>query len=399
MSEGGNLTTMRVKHCKRKNQIPIKKPLSEHEIFDLAIADKQWGVRIDKKYSHKNLQDFKECHKIFLKGYSAKSKPLLKPFPSIIYDYINNLSFNAHAFKYKEYYIIGIHGADFIILNDLFNRMLAHNDIFPKIGNPAKESSDTSIKDYYDNVFDILNNSHQGIFKSKFPKDSKRKLYAYHITGRAMDFVFEHELAHILFGHVDYLYDRYGIHCVSEYQPSEIVNQNQFDLQTFEMNADTMALLSCCSRALNTVNNNSLVHPPFRTFYKNYYQALSDIAFAIYNTIRVFGDGDYKNIQLGKSTHPDPRVRQLQIFSTFRTMVKAWKQYFTLDYDKLHSLLIEKIKESERAYQLITGKQTNVEVFKAKYFVNNPFGMAFTDNWKKNIRNSLLKYTYVSLPS
>lgn len=375
------------------------KPLSEYEIFDLAIADKQWGVRIDEKYYTEDLKEFKQSHQFFMKGYSAKSKQLLKPFPSIIYDYINNFSFNAHAFKYKEDYIIGIHVAVWAILNDLFNRMLAHNEIFPEIGNPAKESSDTSVKDYYDNVLDLLNNSHQGIFKLKFPTDLQRKLYAYHLTGRAMDFVFEHELAHILFGHADYLYDRYGIHCVSEFQPSEVVNQYQFDLQTLEMNADTMALLSCCSRALNTVNNNSKVHPAFRAFYKNYYQAFSDIAFAIYNTIRVFGDGDYKNIQLGKSTHPDPRVRQLQIFSTFRTVVKASKQYFTIDYDKLHSLLIEKIKESESAYQLITGKQTNLEVFNAEYFVDNPLGMAVIDNWKKNIRNSLLEYTYVPLPT
>ena len=80
-------------------------------------------------------------------------------------------------------------------------------------------------------------------------------------------------------------------------------------------------------------------------------------------------------------------------------MVKAWKQYFTIDYDKLHRLLIEKIKESESAYQLRTDKQTNLEVFNAEYFVDNPLGVAVIDNWKKNIRISLLKYTYAPLPT
>ncbi|HDY87272.1 MAG TPA: hypothetical protein ENH82_04045 [bacterium] len=375
-----------------------EKQLSDYAIFDLAIQNKDWGIRLDEKYSPKELQDYKRSHLFFIDGYRAKSKGLLKPFPRTIYDYIYNFSFNAHAFKYKAHYVIGINVGIWAILNDLFHRMLAHRDILPEIGNPEKESSVNSIDDYYDNVIDLIINTPLDKYKLKFPKNLHRLLYAYHLSGRALDFVFEHELAHILFGHADYLSDCFGIHCVSEYQPSEVVNKNQFSLQTLEMHADTMALQSCCFRALNVVNNNSLVNPRFRVLYKNYYQALSDLAFAIYNTIRMFGDGDYKNTQLGKSTHPDPRVRQVILLS-FLEQFMSQQQSFNIDYDKLHSLLIKTIKESENAYQLITGKQTDFDVFNAKYFANNPFNSEVVINWKRNIRKRLLKYTYVPLPT
>lgn len=375
-----------------------EKQLSDNEIFDLATQNKEWGSRFDDKHSPKDLQDYKQSHQFFLDGYRAKSNQLLKPFPKIIYDYINNISFNAHAFKYKEHYIIGIHLGIWAIVTDLFHRMLARKEILQEIGNSKEESSATSISDYYDNVFDLLINTPLDKFKLKFPKDPVRQLYAYHLSGRAMDFVFEHELAHILFGHADYLSDFLGIDCVSEFQPSEVVNQNKFDLQTLEMNADTMALQSCCFRALNTVQNNSLVNPHFRVFYYDNYQALSDLAFAVYNVIRVFGDGDYKNIELGKSTHPDPRVRQVILLSFLEQTMKS-QQAHKIDHNKLHTLLIDMMVESEKAYRLITGKQYNTDVFSTEYFANHPLNRSLVINWKKNIRKRLLKYTYVPLPT
>ncbi len=377
-----------------------EKQLSDNEVFDLAIQKKEWGERFHDKHSLnlKDFQDYKQSHQFFLDGYRAKSNQLLKPFPKIIYNYINNVSFNAHVFKYKEHYIIAIHLGVWAIITDLFHRMLAHREILPEIGNPNKEISATSIGDYYDNVADLLINTPLDKFKLKFPKDPTRKLYAYHLSGRAMDFIFEHELAHILFGHADYSLDCLGIDCVSEYQPSGAVNENHFDLQTLEMNADTMALLSCSSRAINVVQKNSLVKTPFRFFYNDNYQALLDLAFAVYNAIRVFGDRDYKNTELGKRPHPDPRVRQVILLSFLEQTMKS-QQVLKIDHDKLHKLLIDMMVESEKAYRLITGKQHNTDVFSPEYFANHPLNSSLVINWKKNIRKRLLKYAYVNLPT
>jgi hypothetical protein len=376
------------------------KRISDNEIFDLAIKKKKWGERFHDKHSLnlKDFQDYKQSHQFFLDGYRANSNQLLKPFPKIIYNYINSVSFNAHAFKYKKHYIIAIHLGVWAIITDLFHRMLAHKEVLSEIGNPNKESSAASIGDYYDNVADLLINTPLDKFKLKFPRDPTRQLYAYHLSGRAMDFVFEHELAHILFGHVDYLSDSLGMDCISEFQPSEVLNQNRFDLQTLEMNADTMSLTSCTFRALNAVKDNSMVNSNFRIFYKDNYQALSDLVFAIFNTIRVFGDGDYKDTRLGKSTHPDPRIRQVILLSFLEQIMQS-QQIIKIEHKKLHELLIKIMVESEKAYKVITGKEHNTEVYRPVYFANHPLNKSLPINWKENLRNKLMNYTYVPLPT
>ncbi|MCJ7448609.1 MAG: hypothetical protein MUO72_13045 [Bacteroidales bacterium] len=376
------------------------KRLTDNEIFDLAIRKEELGERFHDKHSLnlKDFRDYKQSHQFFLDGYRVKSNQLLKPFPKIIYNYINKVTFNAHAFKYKEYYIIAIHLAVWAIITDLFHRMLAHKEILKGIGNPNKESSATSIGDYYDDVADLLINTPLDKFSLKFPKDTTRQHYAYHLSGLAMDFIFEHELAHILFGHVDYLSNCLSMNCISEFQSSEILYQNQFNLQTLEMNADTMGLASCISRAINAIKDNSLVNFNYRIFYKDKYQVFSDLAFAVFNTLRVFGDGDYKETRIGKSTHPNPGVRQVILLSFLEQIMQS-QQTIKIEHEKLHELLIKIMVESENAYKLITGKEHNRYVYTPEYFANHPLTSRLPINWKENIRNKLMNYTFVPLPT
>ncbi|HDL01038.1 MAG TPA: hypothetical protein ENH23_02265 [candidate division Zixibacteria bacterium] len=371
---------------------------SDSEVFDLAVQNKEWGSRLDERNSTKELQDYKQSHHNLLDGYRANSNQLLKPFPNIIYDYIHNFSFNAYAFKYNKHHLIGINVGVWATLTDLFHRMLAHREVLPKIGNPNKETAGTSIDDYYGNIIELISNTPLEKIKLRFPRDHIRQLYAFHLSSIAMDFVFEHELAHILFGHVDYLHDCLGIDFTSEFQSSEVLNQNQFDLQTLEMNADTMGLANCAFRALNAVRDNSIANTHFHVFYSDNYQALSDLTFAVFNTIRVFGDGDYKDTRLGKSTHPDPRVRQVILLSFLEQIMQS-QHILKIEHDKLHKLLIDMMVESEKAYQLITGKKHNTDVYSPEYFANHPLNSSLPINWKENMRNKLLNYTYVSLPT
>lgn len=210
-----------------------------------------------------------------------------------------------------------------------------------------------------------------------------------------MNFIFEHELSHIIFGHVDYLHDTFGVTVLSEFNSDLEKKIFNLDLQTLEMDADCTALARCCNWAMAVVDKPSRVDSNIRRFYSDPYTAFSDIYFSVYNTFKLFGDGNFKDMTPGKSSHPDPRIRQLMFMMTFEAIAK--KLHLNIDSIRLNDILLDRFLKSEKAYEYITGNKINNEVFQPEYFAYHPLPRALEDNWKTNMRNKLLKYSFKPL--
>ncbi len=322
-------------------------------------------------------------------NFYKNDETLLRSFPKIHYDFVDNNEINAFATKVQDNYVIGVHKATMIILFDLFSKMLSHPEILIEIGNINEETEYTIKTDYYTNLKSMFNKDFD-LSKIRNPVNIERQLYAWHLTTLALDFIFEHELSHSMFGHVDYLADLFGINSFSEFQQFSPKDSLLLDLQTLEMDADSTALTRCSNWAIGSVNHPKKMQAATHIFYKDNYQALSDLSFAVYNTIRLFGDGDYKNFTPGKSSHPNPRVRQMMINATFEAIIRI--NHPEIDHSKLLEMLIEKVELSENAYQLITGNIPNLESI--LYAIDNPLLKHLEANWKNNLRNTLEKYSY-----
>jgi hypothetical protein len=365
--------------------------MKPEQIFDLAT--KQDGGRLLERSSLIN--SLVERFKSLLVSYSKDDK-LIKAFPSIYVDFVDNSTFNAFAFKYYDKYIIGIHEGVVLILNDLFKRMLSHKNILSDVGDSSNELEDKSIEGYFDNIDDMVVFGHNGRYIFLEPKDITRRQFASHLTTIALTFIFEHELSHILFGHVDFLNEKYGLNRLSEIQGDDSPLLRNLDLQTMEMDADCTSIARCCNLAINVVNKPSRIHPDYHKFYSNIYSSFSDINFAICNVLLLFGDGNYKDTTIGKNSHPDPRIRQLMATATFESISKQWDE-LEIDYNRLKDLLLKGVKDANLAYEYLTGNKINKDVFKLEYYAHHPLVQAVLDNWKYSIREKLEKHTFKPL--
>lgn len=367
--------------------------MTNKNYFD--IVTKNFGGRVN--HQRPLLFDYFVSRYDTILEYYKKDPNLLKPFPSIIFDYVENNNFNAFALKSEDKHIIGIHSSVFFIVSDLFSRMLASKNILPNIGNATLEKQTKKIFDYYSNAEKLVQHQENGEFEIVQPIDPIRKKYADHLTLLAMDFIFEHELSHIVFGHVDYLNEKHGINVYSEINNSGENIKNNLDFQTLEMDADSTALARCCSFAYFEILNNSFlkIDPDIKFIYSDFYSAFSTINFVITTVFLIFGDGDYKDVQPGRTIHPPPRIRQLMISSTFYTINEKWN--LNLDIDILTEKIYSKTIEANLAYQEITGKKINKEVFEKKYYSDNPIPGILIDNWTNNLRQDLMKHSFKSL--
>jgi hypothetical protein len=146
--------------------------------------------------------------------------------------------------KYKDTYIIGICHIVFPILHDVFSRILANPDTFPDVGNPNVEDHVEVIPNLALHFQTLWNHESPDGFTTISPKDITRRLFAQELVVLAMDYLFDHEFSHIIFGHVDLVMERFNAHSIEESTEFE----KNLDYQSMEMDADTTGLARTCIR-------------------------------------------------------------------------------------------------------------------------------------------------------
>lgn len=282
-----------------------------------------------------------------------------KPCPKIIIDIVNNMDKNAFAGRVDKTYIIGIHIGLIKELESIFATIYSDERLFSKI--TGKE---------------------------------KRHNYCLHLLFLVIDFIAEHELSHILNGHVDWIADKLGLNKITEVNLPPETNQINLDFQTLEMDADCTALTRLCGWSKNMVDR-SVPLPIVEEFYVDYFSILTDIFLSTSALIKIFGDGDYQETKIGKSTHPNPRLRQLYIRYTLISINSFLNM--ELDSKTLNKKLFNAFKEMENIFNFVRSEATNPEVFRPDYYQNNPILNAVRNNWKTKMREELRHFTFIKL--
>ena len=151
---------------------------------------------------------------------------------SIHFDYINNGGFNALAFSTSEdLYHVGIFGALIPRLLDVFARVMSHPKILPQVGDPSIETTERIDSPPLDCL----------------PKDTVRFRHSERFFIEAALFLIEHELGHIIKGHLRYIREKVGTVLYAEHDPSRVMSLTPLVSQALEYDADAMAAIGMFS--------------------------------------------------------------------------------------------------------------------------------------------------------
>ena len=83
------------------------------------------------------------------------------------------------------------------------------------------------------------------------------------------------------------------------------------------------------------------------------------------------------------------------IASTFKALNKYWGLGIEDKY--LDSLLLQGLFEANKALVILTNNKIDSNVFKDEYYANHPLFLKVIENWKNNIREKLIKYSFKPL--
>ncbi|MGQ0763726.1 MAG: hypothetical protein ACT4OT_17160 [Acidobacteriota bacterium] len=128
---------------------------------------------------------------------------------NVHFDFVDNPTLNAVAAQYDNCYLIGCYLGAMKNIQGLFTLMLSSPDVLKRIGNPAKEKRwlrSLESCSFVTPLETIISNAEiYELPPPDFPIDPKRKLYAHRLAILAMDFLFFHEMGHLVNGHLEYL--------------------------------------------------------------------------------------------------------------------------------------------------------------------------------------------------
>jgi len=342
--------------------VSIEKEVHEFDIrIDKAISNINYELlaKHAKNYGGllSNFRDefpnFEEQGPILIEGY--KNLNYIKKLPEVHFGIVDSLDFNARAIKSEidNQYII------------LLNKGL------------LKE-------------FDSINLGIQNISKDKFYIQNPLWL-----TILFQNLVFEHELSHVLYGHLDWLKEIRSLNLLSEDNKSENLNPKlNYKIQTLEMIADNFSQARIYGWLNNIATNQLIPHIP--NYRYQILESLSDSMMCFYALNKLYFNLKLETETKGKNTHLTPRERIVISFHHILTGTK--KLEIDIDKDKLIEKSIDKIKMIELFFRDEFGTPMNADFWDSKnrYLKLNEFCLSLLNNWKA-IKPELNKYTYFKM--
>ncbi len=335
-----------------------------------------------------------EMIKHTIKGYYSRMheyRDIHPRFPSVNINYIDNTLLNAVASKKNDKYYIGIYAGTFILLNELFLRMMSSPNILTEIGDSSKEEPTKKLfnpQQFDLNIYDLCKPDNDNVM----PKDPTRQLYASLFTKAALNFLFDHEYAHIAFGHVDYLVSSRNIFSMEE---KEVVKVAPLNYQTLEMDADCFATHQGML-LLKKINDSPLiVTEQRRPFFCGWENGMFNWLFAVYSLFRIFGYKNYKHAELLKYTHPPTGIRQ-RIISASVMDTLADRLYAGITA-KLIDINHEVIDKVENAFNEISESKLNRDAINFAYTSEaNQHIRLIISNWEI-VKPKLAPYSFGTL--
>ncbi|MGE7776581.1 hypothetical protein ACQKLP_17775 [Chitinophaga sp. NPDC101104] len=364
--------------------------MTEHQIaFDSHFATK--GGLFVPAFKDDNLNEYFKWLLIEFSwqkrnyGFSGE-EPVNPPFVNT--EFINALSLNAYAGAKDGNYFIGINAATVILVTALFNRMLANPNILTSVGDPLEEEPGLKVFNPEITHFDQLYLSSEEILI--FPKNEVRRKFAFLLARTALNFLHNHEYAHIILGHVDYSHAERGVFELAESEQN--IGMNNLDVQTLELDADIMATYMGL-KFINFANlSNANLDSNERSFYTDWQNGTFNFSFAVYSLFRLFGFKNHSTSELLNFDHPPEGVRQVNIFNT---ILKGYTD--AEKYQQVPEICFLAAKQVEFAFQEMAEKvmSNNAIKFAFNYDVLVHTNL-ITNNWN-NLIEKLKKYCFVPL--
>jgi hypothetical protein len=328
----------------------------------------------------------------------CKHESLIRPRPTIYFDYINNSSLNAIAAKTQSgIYLIGINAGTIFIIHDLFFRMLSNTSILPHIGNASLETKSLpSIRNYYSdaNMLMLFGDVNYENYQASIPNDNVRKAYATNLVEIAIDFIVAHELTHIADGHLDFINEKFGTLSYEE-TTALIENEDQFlTMQTLEMDADCLAVSKGLGNMIRRHLGEQSVSSDRAVFYSEFDNVIFNWTVAVLTLIRIMVECTrYKKLD-SKSSHPHPRVRSSMILATIHEYLK---NYYSNEYAKFSMKTYSDVFTTvELAYKCVTGNAIDLETIRNGVEHGKLYTAQVLNHWQI-IRTKLSGHAYVEL--
>ena len=226
--------------------------------------------------------------------------------PEVHVHIVANPKVNAFACPSDDGYAIVMFGGLIKALYDIFNALLADPRSHPAIGYSLGETASVEHKNVYNSLFDLLED---GVEQT--PLDPYRGGFAAHMAELSLRFAFNHELYHVLLGHVDLIGESQPLF---EFGPSCSASARN---RAIEMHADECAFRNCIYWVLDSIEGVETEDP--MTFYVNTIDAqMLDFFAATYTLFQLFD-------AMESGSHPNPVHRQARLCLILDYMVDFHK--------------------------------------------------------------------------
>jgi hypothetical protein len=252
--------------------------------FDPSLLEPERALRV-------MTERHKRAAEIWLKDVRMHHVPTMGP---VLFEYVENMKMNAFAFEDEGYEFVGVYVGVIVTVYSFVGSLLAHPGFLPSIGSPTTE------EEWKSETFDP-----RQLYRR--PKDPARLSFAHLIATLAIDFLFAHEIGHLMNGHVKLLARR-GSPLLAEFDLTHRTSDENLTLQTLEMDADSFAVGQGLATAFGRAGEPNHVFPPdWRQWYATPRLALFTWTLAIYGLFRLFFAGAVDLDSLDSASHP-PRT-------------------------------------------------------------------------------------------
>jgi hypothetical protein len=248
--------------------------------------------------------------------------------------YIENLKMNAFAFKVADDGFIGVYSGTVLTVQSFFGALLSHPSFLRSIGNPDAEVEWTGFK------------------MTPQPKDPARNAYAHLLSTLAVDFLFMHEIAHLMNGHVEFDRNRRQTSVFWEFAEAQGSTEDNLTSQTLEMDADADATLQGLTIAFGRTSDVETLPEAWRPWFRTPRLALYTWILAAYGFFRLFFGGETAWDGLLRTSHPPHNIRLGMVLKTIVAILQRERRDKLLS--ELNPIIAELVPEMERAHAWAT---------------------------------------------
>lgn len=271
--------------------------------FDEIFKSK--GGRYNNRNSDATIYNWVLINSRILVAWMVRSNAHL-PEPYV--DIIDNNEANAFVTKRGDKYFLGITYGAILAFSDVFCRMMENKNVLTEVGDPEKEMNVNKIYSLRLTSMGQLAVTEMHSENSE-PIDNVRILLGFQLVKMAFEFLVWHELAHIIYGHVDYVHSILGSFELKEIEREE--SKNQLDplvCQTLEIHADRFATQQSIAILEMLISNPDALTPALRPYFNSWSSVIKMWVFSTYAFFRFFSDHNYAD-GIRNTFHPPPSLR------------------------------------------------------------------------------------------